>query len=97
MSCIVMLGGRYAVKFHKNLCGEVYCVVPDHEATTFADEAEAVRTALRFRLERHHFTILPLPQTTGGLVPAGASPGGHSQPRVTGGKGDLSNNTKGTP
>ena len=41
----------YGVKFHKNLCGKVYSMVRDEDATRFASQAEAARACATWRLK----------------------------------------------
>lgn len=58
---IVRYGGvtqNWAVKFHHNLCGNVFAIVAEDEGTTFATEDEARKTAVKFNIRK--FTISPL-------------------------------------
>lgn len=40
----------YGVKFHTNVCGKVYSMVRDEEATRFSDQVEAARVSVQHNL-----------------------------------------------
>jgi hypothetical protein len=48
---------RYAVHFHTNLCGKVYSVVRDGEATRFYSQVDAARAARDCNLNPAEYTI----------------------------------------
>jgi len=50
----------HAVKFHTNLCGDVYNLVADAEATQFDSKIEATGRAVRHNLPMRHATIVPV-------------------------------------
>lgn len=50
----------YAVKFHTNVCGDVYSLVADHEASTFFTPELAMQKCVKHNLNPKHVTVNPL-------------------------------------
>ena len=57
---LVRMKGGYALKFHRNHCGNMYEAVADSEATTFTNEDDAITRACSHGLRLGFFTVDPL-------------------------------------
>lgn len=61
---VVRYPGGYAVRFVTNACQQAYALVPDEEATLFADEEIANITARNYGMRVGQYVVEPLKTET---------------------------------
>jgi hypothetical protein len=50
---LVLYAGGYPVRFHRNLCGDVFSLVVRTEATVFATERAAITAAVKAGINQY--------------------------------------------